>query len=388
MSPPPGDSQDQEVAVHRQLPSIPILQCRWGLGEGVSPMVFKPLTIPRHLIQSPDGPPPEPARRPRGRGRASGLSCHDDPLPVPGNLANVGVSNLTIQEQINRVRRDLPIYEPPTNYSQYILPRHNSQDDDFSELEPETAATPPPRLTGQVNLDDGQRGGWNLADFLDPGGVVAVESALLPAAAVADGDTQGRPSRLLGHLGNDSDDPDICEERTNSSDMSDEWQPRRVWRPRPPPLDEQSFPPLQGAADAPDRSSSRAARASGWAKPVTAALDSATTRPEGRNGSQAGKRPKSASQSSTAASSVSGADFQSAPSAPSLASHQVTEDTASARMHVTGVTDANWDKVQEYVQAYGSTSDPQRGPGGHGWFSITPPESAEWIVSVHSSTQW
>lgn len=55
-----------------------------------------------------------PSSRLRGRGRAAGLSSHEDDLRSPGDLVNVGVASLSIPEQIDRVKGALPFYDTAT----------------------------------------------------------------------------------------------------------------------------------------------------------------------------------------------------------------------------------------------------------------------------------
>ena len=317
----------------------------------------------------------------QGRGRAAGLSCHTDPLPVPGDLANIGVTNLTIREQINRVRGDLPIYETPIDYSQYILPRRPSLDDEEG-IEPERPASqlPPPRqVMSQLKPAQSRRGGWT---GLDPGGeVAAVESSLLPQNMSGGGDAGvERCNQSL----DDSNDVDVLEERTSSSDTSGEWRAPRTYRPRPPALDKQSFPPLPEAAPSPAGSPSRPGRPSPSRRAMAAGGDGPAAHSKKRGGRQGRKKPTAADSPAgtpTVTSSASSAAGQMLGAAP------VPEDRSIGRVYVTGVTDDNWEKVRSYVTQYGTVEDSERGSAGDGWFALSPAESAEWMVSVHTSTE-
>ncbi|XP_037071301.1 uncharacterized protein LOC119092445 [Pollicipes pollicipes] len=161
------------------------------------------------------------ARRTWGRGRAAGLTSHDDPLPSPGRLSSVGVTGLPICEQISRV--DVAIQQAPCNFNDYIIPR--SPDEDASA--PPAAPAPQHRLPEMRSWASRRQPDW--ADALEPyGDVEAVDAAQLPTnmrhAQTAGGGDAGL--RALQRLNRSSDSElDLLEECTNSSDMSNGESP-------------------------------------------------------------------------------------------------------------------------------------------------------------------
>ena len=187
----------------------------------------------------------------------------------------------------------------------------------------------------------------------------------------------------------DSDDLDVLEERTNSSDMSSESQRPRVWRPRPPALNEQSFPPLPGAAAAPARSPSRPSRCSSGQR-------STSTDGDGDGGlamqlNKRGGRKKriAADPPAAAAPARTSAVTSPATSAAGLrsATGSVAEDKSTGRVYVTGITDDNWELVRENVMLCSTLEDSERGSNGDGWLTLSTAEDAEWVVSIFTSDQ-